>query len=173
MRRVLFVVVVVACKRDVAPAPAPSASVTTPPAPSAADVSSRIEYAGTYAASPGTLYVPDAAGFEGFKYRGDDAGVAVGGGTLSFTVATDGGGLVGEMEGPLGPATLSGVASGHALTFQVTPAQASVLQFTGTGTGVVDGGAVSGEMHLSSWHGNVLRDATFQVASPPAQRPPR
>ena len=160
----LALVLIAACKNEssrAAPAPSASASASVaasasapPPAPS--------DYAGTYTATAGVLYVPDADVYKGFKFRGDDGGTAgLGEGALSFTLDPDAGTLSGKLEGPLGPATLAGQAQGGELTFHVTPGEGSELSFTGTGTGTLDGGVASGEIHASSWHANLLRDATF------------
>ncbi len=164
MRRLLVTLVaLVACKNESAVKPAPSASASTAaPSASVAPPAGPSEWSGTYESTRGTLYVPDAAPYEGFKFRGDDGGsVGIGSGTLSFTLDPDGGSISGKLEGPLGPATLTGVAQGGELTFHLAPAEGSETAFTGTGTGALDGGVGSGEIHASSWHANLLRDATF------------
>jgi hypothetical protein len=156
----------VACKNDAdKPAPAPSGSANASAsvvASASAAPAGPATYDGTYTATAGTLYVPDAEAWSGVKLRGDDAG-ALGEGALSITIDPDGGALTGKLEGPLGPATINGVAREGAISFHVAPRETTDLSFSGTGTGAVDGGSVSGEMHLSSWRANVLRDATFQA----------
>ncbi len=163
-RWLLFLVAFVACKNDSdKPAPAPSASTSASVVASAsAAPAGPATYDGTYTATAGTLYVPDAEAWKGVKFRGDDAG-AVGEGALSMTIDPDGGALTGKLEGPLGPATINGVAHEGAISFHVAPRETTDMSFSGTGTGTIDGGSVSGEMHLSSWRANVLRDATFQA----------
>lgn len=160
----LFLAAFGACKNDAdkpAPAPSASASAVASASASAAPAGPAV-YDGTYTATAGTLYVPDAEAWNGVKFRGDDAG-ALGEGALSITIDPDGGALTGKLEGPLGPATINGVAREGSISFHVAPSEKTDLAFSGTGTGAVDGGAVSGEMHLSSWRANVLRDATFQA----------
>ena len=72
--------------------------------------------------------------------------------------------MIGDLEGPLGPATLSGVAQGSSVSFHVAPAKApDSPMFAGTGMGTVGESGIAGEIHVSSWRGNVLRDATFQA----------
>jgi hypothetical protein len=150
-----------ACKDEAKkPAPVASASASTAASASAAPPAGPPEYAGSYTATAGTLYVPDAAEWKGVKFRGDDAG-ALGEGTITFTLDPDAGTLAGNLEGPLGPATISGVSRDGALSFHVAPREKTDMAFSGTGTGTLDGGSASGELHVSSWRANVLRDATF------------
>jgi hypothetical protein len=159
--------VLVSCKHDEGTAPAPSESqlakaVSSTPSTTlaaSAHTGPRV-YAGTYNATPGALFVPDAAAWEHVKFRGDDAG-ALGEGTLTFSIDADSGAVSGDLEGPLGPATLSGLAADDALSFSVAPREKSEMAFSGTGTGAVDGGVATGEIHASSWRANVLRTATF------------
>jgi hypothetical protein len=138
-----------------------SASVSAS-ASASAPVNGPATYAGTYDAERGTLYVPDAEAWKGVGLRPDDAG-ATGEGAITLTIDPDGGALTGTLEGPLGPATLNGVTQENAMTFQVSPKEKTELAFRGTGTASIDGGAITGEMHLSSWRANVLRDATFSA----------
>ena len=176
MKRLLVALVVVglgtACKNESSQAtPAPSASASSAPVASAsasAGPAKPVQYAGSYSASAGTLYVPDAAGYEGFKFRGEDAGsVGTGEGAISFTVDPDGGIVSGKLEGPLGPAVVTGVVQNGELTFHVAPSTESENAFRGTATGSVDGGAATGEIHASTWRANILRDATFTAKAQP------
>jgi hypothetical protein len=163
-RRLLVALSLVACKHDSdAPAPAPSATASASASivASATAPSPIASYVGTYNAVPGVLFIPDGAPWEKLRQPADDAG-AQGEGTLAFTVEADGGALTGELKGPLGPAGLTGVVEGTALSFHVTPA-AQELTFSGTGTGTLDGGSVTGEIHVSSWRANILRTATFHA----------
>jgi hypothetical protein len=166
VRKILLVAILASCKEspatpDAAPAPSGSVSVSAS-ASAAAPAAGPATYAGTYNAERGTLYVPDAEAWKGIGLRPDDAG-ATGEGTLTIVVDPDGGAVTGSLEGPLGPATLSGVSQDGAMTFQIAPKEKTDLAFRGTGTAAIDAGALSGEMHLSSWRANVLRDATFSA----------
>ncbi len=164
-RKILVVAMLASCKESPATsdaALAPSASVVASASASAIVASGPPTYAGTYNAERGTLYVPDAEAWNGVGLRPDDAG-ATGEGAITIVVDADGGAVTGSLEGPLGPATLSGVSQEGALSFQVAPKEKTDLAFRGTGTASFDAGVVSGEMHLSSWRANVLRDATFSA----------
>ncbi len=172
MNRVLIVAfaLAIACNKSDAsragPAASASASVSpviasaSPSASSSAAIGGASSFAGTYTATIGVLYVPDAAAWDGVKFRGDygDAG-ALGDGKLSLTL--DSGAVTGELEGPLGPATISGVTSEKSVTFNVAPKTPGDFAFSGTGTATIDGDKISGEIHVSSWRANILRDATF------------
>ncbi len=164
MRWLVFLFLLGACKGEAnkaAPVASASASTSAVASASAAPIGPT-EYAGSYTATAGTLYVPDAAEWKGVKFRRDDAG-ALGEGAITFTIDPDGGALTGNLEGPLGPATISGVSRDGALSFHVAPRETTDMAFSGTGTGALDGGTASGELHVSSWRANVLRDATFQA----------
>jgi hypothetical protein len=154
----------VSCKQDQGTAPAATESALASAVPSVTvDAGTAIgprTYGGAYTATPGTLFVPDAAPWEHVKFRGDDAG-ALGEGTLTFSIDRDSGVVSGDLQGPLGPAMLSGLATGEALSFNVAPREQTEMAFSGTGMGTVDGGLASGEIQVSSWRANVLRTATF------------
>ncbi|HEX4515861.1 MAG TPA: hypothetical protein VH054_20070 [Polyangiaceae bacterium] len=167
-RKLLLLAMLASCKdspaTDAAPAASASvvASASASASASATMTSGPPTYAGTYDAERGTLYVPDAEAWHGVGLRPDDAG-ATGEGAITLVIDPDGGAVTGSLDGPLGPATLSGVSQEGALSFQVAPKEKTDLAFRGTGTASLDAGVVSGEMHLSSWRANVLRDATFSA----------
>lgn len=175
MKRLFFLALVAlaACKNESKPVPNPSASGSAPSASASAAPPGPTHYTGTYTASAGTLYVPDGGEYQGFKFRGEDAGtLGEGAGKLSFTVDPDGGAVSGTLEGPLGPATITGQTRQGELTFHLAPsaggasdsdATAGPMAFRGTGTATLDGGVASGEIHASSWHADVLRDAKFSA----------
>ena len=166
-RKLLLVAILASCKESPATPDAASVSSSVSVSASASASASAAPagpptYAGTYNAERGTLYVPDAEAWKGVGLRPDDAG-ATGEGPITLVIDPDGGAVTGTLEGPLGPATLSGVSQEGALSFQVAPKDKTDLAFRGTGTASLDAGVVSGEMHLSSWRANVLRDATFSA----------
>ena len=155
-----------ACKSEPTKTTAPSASASAAPVVSAsaapsASAAATGHYVGTYEAKPGELFVPDGGEYQGFKFRGDADAGALGPGTLSFGVDPATGVLSGELEGPLGPATITGVAREGSLSFHLTPRDDSAMEFRGTATGTFDGGAATGQIQASSWHANVLREASF------------
>ena len=169
VKAALWMVLVIACTKPQASEskPAPSASVSAS-ASASARPAGPVRYAGTYTSKPADLYVPDAEPYKGFKFRGDDAGLALGDGNIQLTVDPSGS-VTGTVDGPLGAATLTGVAADGGVTFHVAPSDPKAdLAFSGTGTGEVSATEAKGSLQLSSWRANVLREATFTAK---AQRP--
>jgi hypothetical protein len=165
VKRILLIAILASCKESPAApdvAPVSSASAVVSASASAPAPAGPATYAGTYNAERGTLYVPDAEAWKGIGLKPDDAG-ATGEGPLTLVIDPGSGAVSGSLEGPLGPATLSGVSQEGAISFQVAPKDKTDLAFRGTGTASIDAGVVSGEMHLSSWRANVLREATFSA----------
>jgi hypothetical protein len=158
-----------ACKPDAhdgKAAPSASASAATV-ASASARPAGPTHFTGTYTSKASELFVPDAEAYKGFKFRGDDAGSALGDGPIKLTVALDGK-VTGSLEGPLGPATLDGVATDAGITFRVTADDPKAdLALSGTGEGEASPSEVKGTMQLSSWHANLLRQATFTAKAQP------
>ena len=116
LRFIGLLAILASCKSSTtAPAPAPTepghadghVEDTTVKAPKP------LAFTGTFVAEPGAMFipregdVPNAIEWAGTKFRGDDAGVGRGTGTLSLHV--DDAGLVqGEGAGTLGPFTVAG-----------------------------------------------------------------
>jgi hypothetical protein len=165
VKRILLAAILASCKESPATqdaAPVSSATASASASATATVPAGPATYAGSYNAERGTLYVPDAEAWKGVGLKPDDAG-ATGEGAITIVVDPDGGAVTGALEGPLGPATLSGVSQEGAVSFQVAPKEKTDLAFRGTGTASLDAGALTGEMHLSSWRANVLREATFSA----------
>ncbi len=106
-RFAIAIVLVCGCKNDASQAaPVASASASASVASASASASATpaagpTTYAGSYTATIGTLYVPDAAAWDGVKFRGDDGGVgALGEGSITITNDADAGTLTGEIRGP-------------------------------------------------------------------------
>jgi hypothetical protein len=131
-----------------------------PAAPSSA--SSAATWTGTYTATAGTLYVPDAPEWKGVKFRGDEAPVGLGPGSLELTV--DGAGHAqGTLDGPLGPLRVQGELSGDELTAALVPTDPT-KGFSGTAVGHIAGTKIEGTMHLASEStANVIRTASFAL----------
>ncbi len=147
-------------KKTPPPAPAASASASAAPEPPPGPKT----YAGTYTSKHATFYVPDGSAWSGVKFRGDDAGDALGAGKLHFTVGPDAGTLSGEGEGPLGPVLLRGIVRGPDVTFSVIRKDPEDKGVTGTGVGTLDdAGTVQGTMHLSAYQAQIIREATFEA----------
>ena len=148
--------------------PAASASAATSGAPSGSASSAKPEvqapttWAGTYEAVAGTLYVPDGGEWSGVKFRGEDASVGLGAGTLSVTVDPSGR-AEGTGEGALGALTVSGLVEGDTFSARLAPTDPNA-GFTGVAMGKRDGAGFKGTMHLSYTTANVIREASFTLA---------
>jgi len=146
------------------PGPAASASVASAaPSASAAPKVKSNDWKGTYTSERATYSLPDGGEYSGVKFRGDDAGDALGEGTLSLTV--DANGIVtGEGAGALGGVVLRGVLRGDDLSFAVARKDPADLGVTGTGTGTVVGDAVEGTLQLSAYRAQIIREAKFKLS---------
>lgn len=159
----LAFVVVLGCDKPKTDAgPAASVASSAPSASAAPKVPSN-DWKGTYTAERSGYFLPDGGEYNGVKFRGDDAGDALGDGTLSLTVNADGI-VTGEGAGALGGVVLRGVLRGDDLSFAVSRKDPSDLGVTGTGTGTVTGDAVVGSLHLSAYRAQIIREANFKLS---------
>ena len=152
------------------PAPSASASTSGSASTSAAGSASAAKpavqapttWAGTYEAVAGTLFVPDGGEWSGVKFRGEDASVGLGAGTLSVTVDPSGR-AEGTGEGALGALTVSGLVDGDTFSARLAPTDPNA-GFTGVAMGKRDGAGFKGTMHLSYTTANIIREASFTLA---------
>lgn len=119
-------------------------------------------YQGAYTLKHATVHVPDGKEWDGVKWRGDDAGVAIGDGAISLTIAADGR-VHGSVEGPAGQAAILGRAIDGALSATVTSAPTTEEDFDGTLVGKLVGDKINGTLRLSSWNASLIREATFSA----------
>lgn len=173
-----LVSLVAACSKSDSPAaPAASSSaVVTASAPSAFAASSSNaaasgaaapkgaprSWSGSYEATAGTLTVPDGKEWEGVKFRGEKSEVGLGKGELHLEIDSRGT-VTGTLEGPLGPAVISGTLDGDTLTARIDRKSPADLGFYGTLSGKTTGDALEGTMHLSQGEARVIREATFTL----------
>jgi hypothetical protein len=118
-------------------------------------------WSGHYAAAPGSFSVPDGGEWAGVRFRGEDAGDGLGEGTLSVSV-DPAGRVTGTLEGPLGPARLTGELLANAFSAAVSPSDPG-HGFAGTAVGTLAGDRIAGTIRLSMPTGNVLRAASFAL----------
>ena len=145
--------------------PAPSASAALP----APEKAKPVLWTGAYTSSPGSLYVYDGGEWKGVHFRGDDASIGLGEGTLSLTIDPNATALRGTGGGPLGDVILSGAldAKTGELSFTVLRKDTADRGFTGTGVGHVREGTLTGTMRLSRGDAHVIREATFTLKPSP------
>lgn len=142
--------------------PAPSASAPSPAPPPAKPVA----WSGKYTSAPGSLYVYDGGEWKGVHFRGDDASIGLGEGTLSLTIDPRATALRGTGSGPLGEVVLTGVIDTKTgeVSFSVLRKDTTDRGFTGTGVGHLAGASLTGTMRLSRGDAHVIREATFTLA---------
>jgi hypothetical protein len=147
------------------PPPAPAVLATEATSASAASSSvapnAAETWSGRYSASPGALYVPDGAEWAGVKFRGEDASVGLGEGTIVVKIDRDGK-VSGALEGPLGPLRIAGQLAAKEFSAALVSGDPA-RGFAGTAVGAEDGDRIAGTMRLSLPTGNVLREASFAL----------
>jgi hypothetical protein len=163
---VLGVVLAMGCSKPSGPSPAepaPSASTTTAPpvagtasatpAPAAAPKT----WNGTYKSEAASLDVPpDFAK----TWAHTDRGGGTGGGAITLTIDGASGHATGTIEGPLGPALVSGDVTGGTLTASVRRKDPTDRGFTGTLRATVTAERIDGTVTLASADGSTQRTAT-------------
>jgi len=160
------VLLVVGCSKPSGPSPAePSPSASTAAAPSVAGRASATPapaaavrtWSGTYKSAEATLDVPkDFAK----TWAHTDRGGGTGDGAITLTIDNASGRAAGTIEGPLGPALVSGDVAGGTLTGSVRRKDPADRGFTGTLRASVTADKIDGTMTLASADGAVQRNAT-------------
>jgi hypothetical protein len=141
------------------PSASASAERTPPPA------TSLETWTGKYDSEPGSLYVYDGGEWAGVTWRGDEAGVALGDGTLTLTVNRKTGAVRGTADGAVGSVVLAGSFADDTVTATVARKDPADRGLTGTLVAKVSGGALAGSMRLSAPDARVLREAKFTLSS--------
>lgn len=174
MRRVVFLMAVAlvafaACDKKNPDSTAASASVAATVSASASAAAAPAgprTFKGTYTAVHAGFYVPDAEAYNGVKFRGDDAGDALGDGTLTITIDKEGM-VSGEGEGPLGTITIAGIERDGNVTFTVARKDPNDLGATGTGVGVLAAKSLDGTIRVSAYRAQIIREVTFKLTAAP------
>ena len=122
-----------------------------------------VTYTGHYTSKEGSLFVPDGAEWSGVKWRGDDASIGMGDGTLTFTVDPKTGRLDGTGDGAIGPVVVTGMLSDARVSFTLARKDISDEGFTGSAIGRVTDGKILGTMNLSLASASVIREASFSL----------
>lgn len=153
-------------KHETKSEPASTDAAAASAAPSAKPEPKVTRWSGKYTSTAGTIFVPDGGEWAHTKWRGDESSEGLGKGELSLEA--DEGAVHGSLGGPLGPALLTGIVNGDQVTAHIARKDPHDGGFTGTLEGTVAGGSVKGTMHLSRATGDVIREASFELASTPA-----
>jgi hypothetical protein len=140
---------------------APSATVIL----EAAAPTSVETWTGSYDSQPGSLYVYDGGEWAGVTWRGDEAGTAIGSGTLTLAVNKKSGEVQGTADGAIGSVVLVGSIASDKVTATVARKDPSDRGLTGTLFGTLAGTTLSGSMRLSAPDARVIRDAKFTLST--------
>lgn len=163
---VLGVLLLMGCSKPSGPSPAgtaPSASTTPAPSvPGAASATSAPADApktwhGTYKSAAASLDVPQDFAK---TWAHTDRGGGTGDGAITLTIDGVSGRATGTIEGPLGPALVSGDVAGGTLTATVRRKDPTDRGFTGTLRATVTADRIDGTMTLASADGAMQRSAT-------------
>ena len=155
-------------------APAPAASVVPPAssgsgaatdAGSGAAAPAKISWSGKYTSTPGTITVPDGGEWSYVKWRGDESKDGLGEGALALEIVRNV--VTGTLDGPLGPATVSGILDGTQVSAKIDRKTPGDNGFTGTLVGTLVGtpaATLEGTMHLSVHDAHIIREAKLSLA---------
>jgi hypothetical protein len=122
----------------------------------------QLAWSGTYASTAGVLYVPPELKV---SWKPTATTTGVGDGALSLRVDRATGQVRGEVDGPLGPATLAGFADSGKITATISRKDPSDHGFAGTMVGTLGPDRGEGTMNLSLAEGGAIRTATFVLSS--------
>jgi hypothetical protein len=139
-------------------APVADAQAEAPPAAKGATVS----WTGKYKSAAGKLYIPED--WKSVHWNVPDTPAGLGEGTLALTVDGATGRVSGTLDGPLGPATLAGIASDGKLSATVARQDASDRGFAGTLQGTLAGDHGEGTIQVSLAEVSAVRSATFSLS---------
>jgi hypothetical protein len=120
-------------------------------------------WSGKYTSEPGSLYVFDGGEWASVTWRGDEAGIGLGEGTLTLTVNRQTNDVRGTAEGAIGDVVLVGSIADDAVTGSVLRKDPQDRGLTGTLVAKKAGEAISGSMKLSVANARVIREVKFSV----------
>lgn len=155
---------------EAAPAAAASPAVARPAASAAVRVAPMTTWTGTYSSTAGKLYIPED--WKSVHWNVPDTPAGLGDGTLSLTIDGASGRVAGSLAGPLGPATLAGMASDGKISATVAREDASDRGFAGTLQGTLAGDHGEGTIQASLAEVSAVRTATFSLSKSGAAAQP-
>jgi hypothetical protein len=122
-------------------------------------------WTGKYTSALGSLYVFDGGEWAGVTWRGDEAGVGLGEGTLTLTVDPTTHGVHGTADGAIGDVVVVGSTAEDTLTASVLRKDPLDRGLTGTLVAKTSGDAMTGSMKLSVANARVIREVTFTLTN--------
>jgi hypothetical protein len=121
-----------------------------------------VAWTGKYMSTAGSLYIPED--WKSVHWNVPDSAAGLGEGTLNVLVDGATGRVSGTLAGPLGPATLAGVASDGKISATVAREDASDRGFAGTLQGTLTGDHAEGTIQVSLAEVSAVRSATFSLS---------
>lgn len=117
-------------------------------------------YAGKYAVSAGTMYVPAEKDWASVKFKNDDT-KHLGDGEIKIAIDPSGRVSGGTEAGPLGASVIDGLSEGGILTATIRRKDPTDDGLTGTLVAKIAGDAIEGTMKLAEFNAAVVRTATL------------
>jgi len=150
--------------------PVASASAPLPATPATTNGAAPIAWQGTYKSVASTLYVPPELKV---TWKPSETSAGIGEGTISLRVDPGDGRVRGELDGPLGPAELTGLAADGRLTATIARKDPRDHGFAGTMVGTLGADRGEGTMNVSLSQGGAIRSASFVLSARAAPGAPR
>lgn len=144
---------------EVAAAPSGAAGEQAPSEPAAAAATLVGTFKGAFEAKATELYMPDTDALKK-RWRGEESKDGLGAGEVTVVIAADGT-VSGTATGPLGTLTLNGFAEGEQIAAALSPENEQ--GFTGTLVAIPSGAELNGEMNLTRFNADTLRQASFKL----------
>jgi hypothetical protein len=111
--------------------------------------------------------VPNSKDWDTVKFRGDDAEVGRGEGTLSLRIKKETGEVLGEGSGSIGEVILYGRFRDNKFGATVARKNGNDGGLVGTASGKIDGSSLKGSMRLSNGNAAVVRVVDFALTREP------
>ena len=144
------------------PAPPPSRPVPAQPPGT---------WQGTYQSSPGVLYIPPD--WKDVRGKVKETSGGLGPGTIEIQIDSTTGRILGTLAGPLGPATIDGLASDGKLTATIARRNPADEGFDGTMVGAIAKDRADGTISVALPTASAIRSATFSLSAAGASKAPR
>lgn len=125
------------------------------------------QWRGSYHSESSTIFVPPE--WKGVKWNVPPSSAGLGDGSMTLDVPLDasGGRVLGEVDGPLGPAIIDGVVSGTTVTATILRRDPADRGYSGTLVATIGQSDVAGTMNLSLGEASAVRTATFTLSRSP------
>jgi hypothetical protein len=121
-------------------------------------------WTGAYDSEVGSFYVVDGGEWAGVNWRGDDASVGLGNGSMSLSLDRSTGEVRGTGDGPIGNVIFTGALVRDAILLTVSRKDPLDRGLTGTAVATVSGNRIAGTMRLAVADARVIRQGTLTLS---------